>query len=124
MEYEFRRNTLTGTLVAQFTMDHEIMGLWFVDELGEDKTLIGQVQEAIAALQQGKIREQRFIGQAVSIELDEELVRVFANVLETEDDTLLDESMSLYDGESQAYCGLEDFEAALNSWQAFIDESR
>ncbi|MCL1040353.1 MULTISPECIES: YacL family protein [Shewanella] len=124
MEYEFRRNTLTGTLVAQFTMDHEIMGLWFVDELGEDKTLIGQVQEAIAALQQGKIREQRFIGQAVSIELDEEQVRVFANVLETEDDTLLDESMSLYDGESQAYCGLEDFEAALNSWQAFIDESR
>ncbi|ASJ97845.1 MULTISPECIES: YacL family protein [Shewanella] len=124
MEYEFRRNTLTGTLVAQFTMDHEIMGLWFVDELGEDKTLIGQVQEAIAALQQGKIREQRFIGQAVSIELDEEQVRVFANVLETEDDTLLDESMSLYDGESQAYCGLEDFEAALSSWQAFIDESR
>ena len=124
MEYEFRRNTLTGTLVAQFTMDHEIMGLWFVDELGEDKGLIGQVQEAIVALQQGKIREQRFIGQAVSIELDEEQVRVFANVLETDDDTPLDESMSLYDGESQAFCGLEDFEAALNSWQAFIDESR
>lgn len=62
MEYEFRRNTLTGTLVAQFTMDHEIMGLWFVDELGEDKALIAQIASTIEALQQGKLTEQ--IGRA------------------------------------------------------------
>ncbi|QYJ94613.1 YacL family protein [Shewanella spartinae] len=124
MEYEFRRNTLTGTLVAQFTMDHEIMGLWFVDELGEDKALIEQIASTIAALQQGRLTEQRFVGQGISLELDEEQARVFANALEMDDDTLLDESMSLYDGESQAFCGLEDFEAALKSWQAFIEESR
>ncbi|QYK13754.1 YacL family protein [Shewanella rhizosphaerae] len=124
MEYEFRRNTLTGTLVAQFTMDHEIMGLWFVDELGEDKALIAQIASTIAALQQGRLTEQRFVGQGISLELDEEQARVFANALEMDDDTLLDESMSLYDGESQAFCGLEDFEAALKSWQAFIEESR
>ncbi|QYJ89237.1 MULTISPECIES: YacL family protein [Shewanella] len=124
MEYEFRRNTLTGTLVAQFTMDHEIMGLWFVDELGEDKALIEQIASTIAALQQGRLTEQRFVGQGISLELDEEQARVFANALEMDDDTLLDESMSLYDGESQAFCGLEDFEAALKSWQTFIEESR
>ncbi|QYJ98466.1 YacL family protein [Shewanella alkalitolerans] len=124
MEYEFRRNTLTGTLVAQFTMDHEIMGLWFVDELGEDKALIEQIASTIAALQQGRLTEQRFVGQGISLELDEEQARVFANALEMDDDTQLDESMSLYDGESQAFCGLEDFEAALKSWQAFIEESR
>ncbi|CAM4131574.1 MULTISPECIES: YacL family protein [Shewanella] len=124
MEYEFRRNTLTGTLVAQFTMDHEIMGLWFVDELGEDKALIAQIASTIEALQQGKLTEQGFIGKAISLELDEEQARVFANALEMDDDTPLDESMSLYDGESQAFCGLEDFEAALKSWQAFIEESR
>ncbi|QYJ83247.1 YacL family protein [Shewanella aegiceratis] len=124
MEYEFRRNTLTGTLVAQFTMDHEIMGLWFVDELGEDKALIAQIASTIAALQQGRLTEQRFVGQGISLELDEEQARVFANALEMDDDTQLDESMSLYDGESEAFCGLEDFEAALKSWQAFIEESR
>ncbi|MCG9737902.1 YacL family protein [Shewanella insulae] len=124
MEYEFRRNTLTGTLVAQFTMDHEIMGLWFVDELGEDKVLIEQIASTIAALQQGRLTEQRFVGKGISLELDEEQARVFANVLEMDDDTALDESMSLYDGESQAFCGLEDFETALKSWQAFIEESR
>ncbi|WP_281212438.1 YacL family protein [Shewanella insulae] len=124
MEYEFRRNTLTGTLVAQFTMDHEIMGLWFVDELGEDKVLIEQIALTIAALQQGRLTEQRFVGKGISLELDEEQARVFANVLEMDDDTALDESMSLYDGESQAFCGLEDFETALKSWQAFIEESR
>ncbi|MXR70617.1 hypothetical protein GNT65_18325 [Shewanella sp. JBTF-M18] len=124
MEYEFRRNTLTGTLVAQFTMDHEIMGLWFVDELGEDKVLIEQIASTIAALQQGRLTEQRFVGKGISLELDEEQARVFANVLEMDEDTALDESMSLYDGESQAFCGLEDFEVALKSWQAFIEESR
>ncbi|MCG9713934.1 YacL family protein [Shewanella insulae] len=124
MEYEFRRNTLTGTLVAQFTMDHEIMGLWFVDELGEDKVLIEQIASTIAALQQGRLTEQRFVGKGISLELDEEQARVFANVLEMDEDTALDESMSLYDGESQAFCGLEDFETALKSWQAFIEESR
>ncbi|QYJ85477.1 YacL family protein [Shewanella mesophila] len=124
MEYEFRRNTLTGTLVANFSMDHEIMGLWFVDELGEDSQLCQQLQNTILLLQQSAISDKRFVGKAISIELDSEQVRVFANVLEMEDEVELDESMSLYDGESEAFCGLEDFAAALDSWQAFIKDSR
>lgn len=124
MEYEFRRNTLTGTLVANFSMDHEIMGLWFVDELGEDAQLYQQLQNTILLLQQSAISDKRIVGKAISIELDSEQVRVFANVLEMEDEVELDESMSLYDGESEAFCGLEDFVAALESWQAFIKDSR
>lgn len=124
MEYEFRRNTLTGTLVANFSMDHEIMGLWFVDELGEDTQLYEQLHTSILLLQQNRISNKRILGKAISIELDSEQVRVFANVLEMEDSIELDESMSLYDGESEAFCGLEDFEAALTSWQTFIKDSR
>ena len=124
MEYEFRRNTLTGTLVANFSMDHEIMGLWFVDELGEDAQLYQQLQNTILLLQQSAISDKRIVGKAISIELDSEQVRVFANVLEMEDEVELDESMSLYDGESEAFCGLDDFVAALESWQAFIKDSR
>lgn len=124
MEYEFRRNTLTGTLVANFTMDHEIMGLWFVDELGEDNSLYEQIKQVILQLQQGTLSEKRILGKAISIDLDTEQVRVFANVLEMEDDYELDESMSLYNGESEAFCGLEDFEQALTSWRIFILESR
>jgi len=30
--------------------------------------------------------------------------------------------MSLYDAESEAYCGLEDFEQALLSWQEFVQK--
>lgn len=124
MEYEFRRNTLTGTLVASFSMDHEIMGLWFVDELAEDAQLQQQLQSTILLLQQGAISGKRILGKAISIELDSEQVRVFANVLEMEDEIELDESMSLYDGESEAFCGLDDFEAALKSWLEFIKDSR
>ncbi|GIU44475.1 YacL family protein [Shewanella algidipiscicola] len=124
MEYEFRRNTLTGTLVANFTMDHEIMGLWFVDELGEDNLLYEQIKQVIMQLQQGTLSEKRILGKAISVDLDTEQVRVFANVLEMEDDYELDESMSLYNGESEAFCGLEDFEQALANWRTFIHESR
>ncbi|MCG9695783.1 YacL family protein [Shewanella sp. Isolate11] len=124
MEYEFRRNTMTGTLIANFTMDHEILGLWFTEELGEDAALYTQLVEDIAKLQQGSISALRRVGKAISLDLDNEQVRVFANVLEMDDELELDESMSLYNGESEAFCGLEDFEAALLSWQQFLAESR
>ncbi|MCZ4336014.1 YacL family protein [Shewanella colwelliana] len=124
MEYEFRRNTLTGTLLANFTMEHEILGVWFVDELGENTDLRQSICTTILALQQGSLNEKRYVGKGISIELDTEQVRVFANVLEMEDEFELDESMSLYNGESEAFCGLEDFEQALLSWQTFLKESR
>ncbi len=124
MEYEFRRNTLTGTLIANFSMDHEIVGIWFAEELGDDQALSRQLQSDIAKLQTGSISNKRIVGKGISIELDTEQVRVFANVLEMEDALELDEAMSFYDGESEAFCGLEDFEAALLSWQAFLAESK
>ncbi|MCE9677827.1 YacL family protein [Shewanella sp. AS1] len=122
MEYEFRRNNLTGTLMANFSMDHEIMGLWFSDELEGNRELLQQLLGIIASLRNGAVTSQRIVGSAISIDLDNEQVRVFANVLETQESIELDESMSLYEGESEAFCGLEDFESALLSWQEFIDE--
>ncbi len=124
MEYEFRRNTLTGTFIANFSMDHEIVGIWFTEELGDNEVLYEQLRNNITLLQAGSITSQRVVGKGISIELDTEQVRVFANVLEMDDELELDESMSFYDGESEAFCGLEDFEAALLSWQAFLAESK
>jgi uncharacterized protein YacL (UPF0231 family) len=122
MEYEFQRDTLTGTLLANFSMDQEALGFWFVEELGECAKIYDEISQVITQLQLNELARWRMAGKALSIELDGEQVRVFANELESGETFELEEALSLYDGESEAFCGLEDFRVALESWRVFIDE--
>jgi len=122
MEYEFQRNTLTGTLVADFSMGQEVLGFWFVEELGECSAKYEEICQVIAKVQLNQLKHWRMAGKALSIELDADEVRVFANELDSGEEFELEEAMSLYDGESEAFCGLEDFHIALQSWRVFIDD--
>ncbi|ABV35539.1 uncharacterized conserved protein UCP006287 [Shewanella sediminis HAW-EB3] len=124
MEYEFRRNTLTGTVLATFSMDHEALGFWFAEELGEDTDKYVEICQVIAQLQSSRLPQWRWVGKALSIELDGEQARVFANELENGEELEFEESLSLYDGESEAFCGLEDFYDVLVKWREFLDETR
>ncbi|QFU21503.1 YacL family protein [Shewanella eurypsychrophilus] len=124
MEYEFRRNTMTGTVIASFSMDHEVLGFWFAEELGENQDKFDELVNVIEQMQQGAISEWRWIGKGLSLELDGEQARIFANELEDGEEYEFEEDMSLYNGESEAFCGLEDFQAALISWREFLDETR
>ncbi len=124
MEYEFQRDTLTGTLYADFSMGQEVLGFWFVEELGDSIDKYQAISSAIIKLQSHELKEWRMTGKALSIELDREEVRVSANELDDEQEFDLEESMSLYDGESEAFCGLEDFNLALKNWRTFIDDDR
>lgn len=124
MEYEFRRNTLTGTVLATFSMDHEALGFWFAEEIGEDTDKYVEICQVIAQLQSSRLSQWRWIGKALSLELDGEQARVFANELENGEELEFEESMSLYDGESEAFCGLEDFHDAIVKWREFLDETR
>ncbi|GGJ03708.1 UPF0231 protein [Shewanella hanedai] len=122
MEYEFRRNTLTGTVMASFSMDHEALGFWFVEELGESAEKYAEICQVVAKLQSNQLINWRLVGKALSIELDSEQARVFANELENGEEFELEYAMSLYDGESEAYCGLEDFQSVLENWHLFLTE--
>jgi uncharacterized protein YacL (UPF0231 family) len=122
MEYEFQRNTLTGTLVADFSKGQEVLGFWFVEELGESLEKYEAICQVIAKLQLNQLKHWHMVGKELSIELDGEEVRVFANELESDEDVELEEALSLYNDESEAFCGLEDFYLALQSWRAFIDD--
>ena len=124
MEYEFRRNTMTGTVIANFSMDHEVLGFWFVEELGECQDKFKALSQIIEQLQVGSLTQKRWLGKALSLELDSEEVRVFANELDDGLDHEFEDNMSLYNGESEAFCGLEDFQSALLSWREFLDETR
>ncbi|MBO1271863.1 YacL family protein [Shewanella sp. 4t3-1-2LB] len=121
MDYEFRRNPITGLPLAIFSMEHEVLGRWFSEELAEDQTLCEQLHTAIVALQQGKLQEWRWVGHDLTLEMDSEQVRVFANILGDENPVeTAEEGLSLYDAESAADCGLEDFQTALNSWCDYL----
>jgi len=67
MEYEFQRNTLTGTLVANFSMDQEALGFWLVEELGECVAKYQELCQVITKLQINQLTEWRSVGQALSI---------------------------------------------------------
>ncbi|MEC4725191.1 YacL family protein [Shewanella sp. D64] len=123
MEYEFRRNTLTGTVMASFSMDHEALGFWLVEELGECTDKYAEICQVVAQLQSNQLLHWRMVGKALSLELDSEQARIFANELENGEEFELEYAMSLYDGESEAYCGLEDFQSALDSWHTFLNET-
>mgnify|MGYP003386014994 CR=1 FL=1 len=123
MEYEFRRDRITGALLANFSMGQEAFGTWLVEELGDSSTRYEELCQIITQLQLNQLPHWRKAGKSLSIELNAEEVRVFANDLEGQDEFELEEAMSLYNDESEAICGLHDFLAALESWRVFIDDS-
>lgn len=122
MEYQFRRNRLEGTVFAEFSMDHEVLGSWFAEDLGDDHNRAQHILNEIMLIKTGKANHWREIGKDLTIDIDSEQVRVFANVIDFEENHDLDEAMNLYNAESESYCGLEDFESTLQSWIAFIQE--
>ena len=122
MEYEFRRNRLDGTVFANFTMDHEVFGRWFAEELGADVIRTQQIVESITQLISGTTNLWRDIGTDLTIDADSEQVRIFVNAIDFDEEHDFEEGMGLYDAESEGYCGLEDFDKALKSWLVFIQE--
>lgn len=124
MEYDFLRNTMTGTAFARFSMDHEALGFWLSEELGDNPEKHVEICQQLEKIQSKQLSDFRLIGKTLSIEFDCEQVRVFANNIEEgeNDDAEMDESMSFYDGESEAFCGLEDFYSVLINWRKFLDE--
>jgi uncharacterized protein YacL (UPF0231 family) len=121
MEYEFQRNTSTGELLAEFSMGQEVIGFWLIEELGKSSDKYEALCQVISKLQRNQLKEWRIAGKALSIELDRDEVRIFSNELDSVEVVELEDAMSLYDGESEAFCGLEDFNGVLNSWHDFIN---
>ena len=121
MDYEFRRNTFDDSFHCEFSMGHEAVGHWLLDEIGTDKQqvaeLIGQVEKVIAT---GKEWQRK--GHSFQLWLTQDEAMIKANYLhETTDTELFDEGLhSDYDQESIALCGPEDLLAVLYAWQAFL----
>ena len=118
MDYEFRRDPFGGYR-ARFSMGHEAIGQWLIDEVGKDEETLDELFSIIDQLSNRTRTEYQRHGGDYSLLLTPEEAEVKANVLNIELDEDLDD-LAYYDDEQLAMCGLEDFAQVLGSWRAFI----
>lgn len=120
VEYDFGRD-LTGKLHAGFSMGHEAFGLWLIEEVGDDRTLMQELLLHAQQLKRGEGWEYRHEGTSYSLLLSREDAQVRAHALDMPlDGELSDEDLDLYDDEAQASCGLDDFMGVLEDWAEFV----
>ncbi len=119
MNYQFIRD-LQGSPVAQFDMGSEAFTLWFSEELGSDQSKIAAILTAIEQVQTEQIKEFVLEGMDINLSLDRYEVEVRSKMLDIDAPDELPEGAELYDQESIAGCGLEDFVRVLNSWKDFV----
>jgi len=106
--------------IAEFSMGHEAIGSWFNDELGANQQRIEELVDIIEQLLSHRIQQRQVDGTEYQLRMNQEDVEVVALSLGLEVDEELPENTNLYDDESYAECGLEDFQQVLISWQEFI----
>ncbi|OPX54460.1 hypothetical protein SAMN02745127_02773 [Oceanospirillum multiglobuliferum] len=124
MEYDFTRDK-DGRLTAELSMGHEAFGHWLNSEKNAGLPLLEEIEQTIAKLQSGEIREKQFVGTEYSLQLSQDEVEVRANHLFYADDYQnqeeQDEALSNDDEQSFAACGLDDFSALLSEWREFVE---
>ena len=104
-------------------MEHVAIGSWLSSEVGDSLHLIEEILEVIEQLLAKRIQQRQFNGQQFQLTLTQEEAEVLDQSLADEQDQdMPDESLDFYDEESQAGCGLDDFQQLLQSWHAFISE--
>lgn len=119
MDYDFKKNTLDGSYHAVFSMGHEALGRWLLEEIGKDFDKMDSVMSQLGALK-NSTQEWRLIGDELTLTLQDNEAIIQANYLFSEDDTELEDNMDFYDEEAMAVCGFEDFAQVLTAWRGFV----
>lgn len=122
MDYRFYYNE-RQLPCARLSMDHEALGPWLTDEVGDDSILLSQILQAIRDLEQGTHQEYEWQGQNFLLRLNRDDAEVIALELLQEHslEEIENEDMDFYDAESRAICGLEDFRDLLIEWRDFLE---
>ncbi|MFD2229366.1 YacL family protein [Alkalimarinus sediminis] len=119
MDYEFTIDEQYNP-VAQFSIGHEAIGLWFTEELSNNKQAIARLLDVIQQLEAGKTMHYNTQGKTFQLRLDSEQAEVVALALDIDIDEELPENTELYDQESYAECGISDFKQAVIEWEQFV----
>ncbi|HDY7727907.1 TPA: YacL family protein [Vibrio vulnificus] len=120
MDYEFKKNILDGNYYCHCSMGHEIVGRWLQEEIGKESTKIAQVLALIVAARSNPTEELCLNGTEISLMICGDEVTVQDNALLHSYELEAESEFELYDCESVACCGLEDFEQLIQQWQLFV----
>ncbi|MDP4492130.1 YacL family protein [Vibrio sp. AH4] len=120
MEFEFIKNTLLGEYSVRCSMEHQIVGRWLQEEIGQDQAKLHQVFALIEQAEHSPAQEFLWTGREISLLVQGDEITIQDNALAYESEHELETDFSLYDSESVAACGREDFMALLNQWQSFV----
>ncbi|GHE91739.1 YacL family protein [Thalassotalea profundi] len=123
MEYEFRRDIITGNASAQFSYEHQAVGPWLEVEIGQDEKKLAQISQAVERVISRKEQEIVFTGQEYSVTISHSDVIINANAsmssIDEVPEHLVSDELNI-DENSRASCGLDDFYTLLLSWADFI----
>jgi len=120
MEFEFRKDFITGQATVQTEMDHEAFATWLEME-GQSMDWVEALIVKIDAIQSRSLSEYKQLGSEFNLLLTHAEAQVVNHrLMEAEDDEALTDDMSFYNAEIEACCGLEDFKNLLESWLEFI----
>jgi uncharacterized protein YacL (UPF0231 family) len=121
MEFEFRKDFITGQATVQTEMDHEAFATWLEME-GQSKSWVEALILKIEALQGHTLTEYKLSGSEFNLLLTHAEAQVVNHrLMGNDDDEALTDDMSFYNAEIEACCGLEDFKNLLESWLEFIE---
>ncbi len=119
MDYDFSYDEYKRP-IARFSLGHEAIGRWFTEELGSDQQAIAGLLDTVRQGEQQQPNRRHVMGAEFQLRIEKHEVEVVALALEIDADEPIPEDTSLYDAESYAECGLQDFKQALLGWQLFI----
>ena len=120
MEFDFRKDFLTGKATVKLSMGAEAPGIW-LDQEGQNTQWVGQLIDKIALLQARKLTEYTLAGDEFNLLLTQSEACVTNHRLYEEDALMeFEEDLSFYDQEIEANCGLEDLLHLLEEWKEFI----
>jgi len=125
MEYQFIADPITGSAIAKFSLEHEVIGPWLEVEVGTDPVKLTQLLTAMADIEQEKQSEISITGNEYTVVFNRGDVTVQTNAsmdgLEVLPDALTEENID-FDQQDSSSCGREDFREILLSWAKFVDK--
>jgi len=123
MEYEFIHDSTTGSALAKFSLDHQVIGPWLESEVGKSTEKLTEVLTAIDQIASGKFQEKLITGHEYSLMINRGDIHIKANAMlngELELPEGLTEEGINFDNQDSSSCGVDDFRILLLSWAKFI----
>lgn len=123
MDYEFIKDNFLGEYHAKFSLEHQVVGRWLVEEISHDRTMIEQVYRLLDQAAISSVNEHTLVGNEITIRILQDEVTIEENTLNQCVESELEPDFSIYTSESSAACGVDDFKTMFDQWCDFTRKS-